>query len=303
MPPIPTVAPPISPWPRYKPNGVLDISFGGGTGTVLTPFAYGNAAANGVSVYSNGYIVVAGYAPDASSGNSDFALVRYRSTGTLDVAFGGGSGTVLTPFTYGDAVATGIVVVNSSQDIVVAGYAPDPTNGGNDFAVARYRSSGELDTTFAGGTVMTAFGGDAEANGLALDGSGNVLVAGYAPDPTSGNNDFAVARYLGQGTTPGALDTTFGGGGTGWVLTPMGSSNAQANGLAVQSNGNIAAAGYAADLITGTNDFAVAVYSPAGLLNAGFGTGGTTLTSIGNGVSEGEWRGPGCQWQYRGRWI
>jgi uncharacterized delta-60 repeat protein len=53
---------------------------------------------------------------------------------------------------------TGRAVVVDSQDrVVVAGYSSNGSN--DDFAVARYTSAGDLDTTFGtGGKVTTAIG-------------------------------------------------------------------------------------------------------------------------------------------------
>ena len=274
---------------RYNKDGSLDSTFGGGTGWVLTAFPNGSAAANSVAVDGSGNIIVAGYAPDPTSGNTDFAVARYKSNGTLDTAFGGGA--VLTAFANGSAEVDG-VTVESSGNVVVAGYAPDPTSGDTDFAVARYKSTGVLDTSFGSGTgkTLTPFSnGNAEASSVVEDGSGNIVVAGFAVD-ASASQDLALARYK----TNGALDTAFGGSGTGSVLTPAGAaSNAAATGVVMDGSGNILVAGYAVDSNNSFNsDFVVARYldrgAAQGTLDTTFGgnSAGVVLTPVGTGNAQ-----------------
>ncbi len=81
--------------------------------------------------------------------------------------------------------------------------------------------------------------------------------------------------------TPGALDTSFGTGGK--VTTAIGSSDDDANGVVLQPDGKIVAAGSS----YGTNDdFALARYNADGSLDAGFGTGGKVTTAIGSSTDE-----------------
>jgi hypothetical protein len=58
---------------RYRPNGVLDVTFGG-DGKVLTRFD-GGASAHGAALYPDGRIVVVGGA--GASNAEAFALARY----------------------------------------------------------------------------------------------------------------------------------------------------------------------------------------------------------------------------------
>ena len=127
---------------RYDRRGRLDPSFGTG-GTVLTDIrnaGYYDGAA-GVTVQSNGKILVAGssHAADASS-SADFALARYDRRGRLDPSFGTG-GTVLTDFSgTGSYDWAADMAVQPDGKIVVAGSsdAAGNQNLSTDFAVARY---------------------------------------------------------------------------------------------------------------------------------------------------------------------
>jgi uncharacterized delta-60 repeat protein/uncharacterized repeat protein (TIGR01451 family) len=77
----------------------------------------------------------------------------------------------------------------------------------------------------------------------------------------------------------GDLDPTFGTGGK--VTTDFAGSNAGANGVALQADGKIVAAGFA-DSGSGS-DFALARYNPDGSLDASFGTGGKVTTDFAGG--------------------
>ena len=72
---------------RYNLDGSLDASFGSG-GKVTTPVTgTGNfppAEPHGVTVDSNGRVIISGWAQNPSSGQSSFTLMRYSSGGTLD---------------------------------------------------------------------------------------------------------------------------------------------------------------------------------------------------------------------------
>ena len=98
---------------RYNPNGSLDLTFNG-TGIVTTSFTLGNSFAIAVAIQTDGKIVVA-----ATSGNdSDIALYRYLTNGSLDSSFDGDGMLVIPIPGVQEAQA---VAVQSDGKIVVAG--------------------------------------------------------------------------------------------------------------------------------------------------------------------------------------
>ncbi|MEX0816658.1 MAG: delta-60 repeat domain-containing protein, partial [Gaiellales bacterium] len=176
--------------------------------------------------------------------------------GDLDATFDA-DGTAVSVLGAGPANAHATRVQPDGK-IVAAG------QDGGDFAVARFNADGGLDASFAGdGAVATPVGSGAdEAWGLALQPDGKIVAAGLSSNGT--DNDFALARY-GPG---GTLDTGF-GGGDGLVTTPVGTADDEAYALALQSGGEIVAAGRSSN---GTNnDFALARYEADGTLDTGFG--------------------------------
>ena len=77
---------------RYKTDGSLDKRFNE-TGKVTTAIGSANDVANALALQPDGKLVAAGYSDGGS--NYDFALARYRVSGTLTVARrGSGSGSV-----------------------------------------------------------------------------------------------------------------------------------------------------------------------------------------------------------------
>src|SRR6185503_19320901 len=89
---------------RFLPDGNLDDAFGTG-GVVLTNLGPGDSDddAQGVAVQPDGHIVLAGSAaPTAFTFDSDFAVARFQSDGSLDESFGDG-GIAITPTAPGTA--------------------------------------------------------------------------------------------------------------------------------------------------------------------------------------------------------
>jgi uncharacterized delta-60 repeat protein len=203
------------------------------------------------------------------------AQVQARA-GDLDPGFGTG-GRVVTDVS-GDLDDARAVAVQPSGRIVAAGFAFGPT-GLHDFALTRYRPNGTLDPTFGtGGKVILDFAGlgsGDEIRALAVRPGGRIVAAGTAVGEGFAS-DFALARFRFDGT----LDPGFGTGGK--VTTDFGGSSDQINGLAVQADGKLVAAG---SVITaeGGENFGVARYHPDGTLDAGFGTGGKVVTAVAEG--------------------
>lgn len=265
---------------RLNDNGSVDDSFGpnqNGTVVGIFPLSTLNGA-RAMAIESDGKIVTAGGAWPSSG--RVFSVSRYNEDGTLDASFGSG-GTVQTDMTsidpkyanYAEAVA-----IDSQQRIIVAGQV-NHSGLGTDIALARYEPDGSLDTTFGnGGIVVTALepGADNEANAVAIDANGNILVAGATSQPNLGTStlNFALVRY----TSDGKLDTTF-GGGTGWVQTDFSGSSDTAHAMVLQPDGKIVLAGTAHQNTTG-DDFALARYNTDGSLDTTFGNGGKVTTNF-----------------------
>jgi uncharacterized delta-60 repeat protein len=212
--------------------------------------------------------------PDSDEAVEALAATAPRE-GDLDTSFGG-DGTVTTDF--GSAEVPRTMAIQADGKIVVAG----STGLIEDFALARYTTTGALDPSFSGdGKVTTGFSsGSADvAYAVAIQADGKIVVAGVSRN-TSVNSDFALARYNPNGT----LDTSF--SGDGMVLTnfPLGAfgsiSEDVAYALVIQSDGKIVAAGTATEVNDSPQDFALARYTSAGALDTTFGSNGLVRTNF-----------------------
>lgn len=229
---------------RYNTDGSLDNNFDT-DGMVVTPIGSGIGTAydqaNAVAIQSNGKIVVAGYS------YTDFALVRYTSTGGLDNSFDG-DGILITDFGSSDDQATS-VAIQSDGKIVAAGFTWDAITG-FDFAVARYTSTGGTDNSFDGdGKAITDLNSIDKAMAMCIQADGKILLAGN-------NEDFAMVRY----TTSGSLDNSFDGDGK--VTTDISTSFDQVQAVALYSDGKIAVVGRSDN--GGRFDFSLAVFNTNG---------------------------------------
>ena len=240
---------------RYNADGSLDTTFDG-DGKVTTEILSSADEIRSIVLQADGRIVGAGYAN--AGADSDFALVRYNTDGSLDVTFDG-DGKVTTTIGSGKEYAMSLALQPDGR-IVAAGYSSNGVN--DDFAVVRYDTNGALDTSFdSDGKVTVAFGsGQDRGYGVVVQPDGNIVVAG---ETNNGSNfDFAVARL----NTDGSLDTSFDGDGR--VTSAVSTSNDTARGVAFQPDGRIVVGGM---LTTASaNDFAIARYTPDGSLDTQF---------------------------------
>jgi len=272
---------------RYTSDGSLDPSFGNG-GNVISGFgsAYDNVAA--VAVDANGMITVAGradmghwveYLPGKTYWDSDedFLVARFNPNGSPDDGSAndanpadrfGTNGRVTTDFGSKDDHASSLAI-DAGGNIVVAGTYAWP---GNDFALARYTSQGDLDVSFgSSGKVTTDFEPyTAVASGVALDAAGKIVVAGTTKGVFNVPENFALVRY----TTSGSLDADFGDGGK--VITDFGrpAPDDEARSVVVaQPDGKILVAGYSNRSLSGSPyyDFALARHNADGTPDITFG--------------------------------
>jgi len=202
--------------------------------------------------------------------------------GDLDDEFGDGG---IATIDLGDVVNGGFrdVVVAPDGKVVAVGYAnaADP-----DVLVARFLATGAPDTSFSGdgwltsnlGAVGSQFG-----TAVAVYENGSILVGAQGVGPTSGTEDFFLARF---GIT-GTLDPEFNGG---VVITDAGASlpfdsTDKLQDVVLQPEGTILVTGVT---WTDDQDFVVVRYGETGALDGSF---------SGDGVRFVEFEG-GDDWAY-----
>jgi uncharacterized delta-60 repeat protein len=237
---------------RYNPDGSLDTTFGNG-GTVTTDFFGTEDDVFSVLIQPDGKIVAVGSANDPAD-FYDFAAVRYLSNGTIDTTFGVG-GKVSTDFGDRGFDQARSAALQTDGKIVAAGFATSVDGISENFAVARYTSSGVLDTTFNNsGLNQIDFGSCCQsAYKVLVQSDGKIITVGF-PNSESSDSDFLLARL----NSTGSLDTTFGIGGK--VRTSFGNLNGGANGGALQADGKVVAVGFQATSSRKGVEFALARY-------------------------------------------
>ncbi|HXU32292.1 MAG TPA: hypothetical protein VN851_17130 [Thermoanaerobaculia bacterium] len=258
--------------------GMLDGSFGGGTGLVTTLFNPASPIntdyAFDLVVQPDGKLVVAGWASDISD-PADFALARYNPDGSLDSSFGG---TGLVRAGFGSfSIEEGFALLREPNGkLVVGGWAASsPLDPSVDFVLMRFLPNGQPDPAFGtGGKVKTNLGADDWVLVLARAADGKLLAGGRS-GPV-GSHNFALARFLPNG----ALDTTFGTAGK--VVTDFSGRDDSIEALVVLPDGRILAAGPSGTGPTGGPfKMALARYTKLGKPDPTFGTSGKTLLSFG----------------------
>lgn len=229
---------------RYETDGSLDAGFGVG-GIVTTVVGY-HTGATELAIQADEKIVICGFA--IIDNVRQIMLTRYNTDGSLDSSYGtGGSVTTI----VGGSSEAFNVVIDASGNAVIAGVSD------NTFLVARYTSSGVLDTTFGdNGIAITPIGAISCAFALAVQADGKIVAGGTS------DSIFAVARY----TTVGALDLL--NFGTNGIVTTLIEGSDVAKAIAIATDGSLIVAGIAG------SDFAVARYNTAGVLDHSWGLNG-----------------------------
>lgn len=244
---------------RLNVDGTFDTTFGT-NGIVTTDVGNlsSSNAANALGLQPDGKIVVAG------TRDYDCAIVRYNPDGTLDTSFGSG-GIVITDIAgvswAGNYEPAYALDIQSDGKIVIAGTSK------RGFYMARYNTTGSLDTSFGGtGIIIMDASTYSIAYALAIQTDGKIVIAGETA------SDTAIVRF----NTDGSLDTGF--GGTGKIRTSIVSGYGDsANALRIQSDGKILIAGHAGSW----GNFSLARLNTDGSFDTSFGSSGKILTDLG----------------------
>ncbi len=250
---------------RYNANGTLDTTFGSG-GIVTTDFDGLDDQAGDVLLQPDGKIIALGTAT-ISSTNTDFALVRYNTNGSLDTSFG-----------TGGKVTTNIGQFDQGQRGALQGDGKIVLVGGSGFSVLRYNPNGTLDSSFGTGGVVSILG-ESIAEDVALRTDGKIVVGGTLTNGTN-NTDFQAAQFLPNGT----LDASWGTGGLVTTLFPR--ADAFGFAMTIQTDGSLLLGGNVSSNSTLADDWALARYTVMGNPDFSFGLNGKVTLDMGSDVEE-----------------
>lgn len=280
---------------RLTKDGALDASFGNGAGEItddamLTASLIDSAL---MDLDPKGRYLVSSTKWTGPDGVA--VLSRYKANGELDAGFGDAGRAYLDLDTSAQDAA-GPVKVQDDAKVLLAGYtaAAYPsitTTAASDLAVARVKSTGEIDPDFGlGGVVRVDISGTAEVpTNMAVQPDGKIVVVGV----TNHTSQYTTpSQWLVVRLTPdGALDPTFGSGGIVLLDPPFGgatSGNDRPYDVIVRPDSTLWIAGQ-----WGWNSnlgrAVVARLTPDGALDPCFGDGGWySVSSWPQGFSQGD---------------
>ncbi len=203
--------------------------------------------------------------------------VAFAAPGDLDTTFGSG-GKVLVGVGAGQNDLTRAMTIDASGNLYVTGVVASTTS--NDFAAIRLLPNGQLDSNFGvGGRAIVDIGANSndESETIALDGSGNVYLAGTTDVNT--RFQFAAMRLMHAGTR----DASFGTNGVALVDNPT-TNNDACCGIALDSSGALFLVG--STISNGKQQMKLAKLTSAGCI-ANFGTAGYTYIGFNGNTTTG----------------
>lgn len=257
---------------RYNTNGIIDNTFGN-SGIVTTAVGAGNDYGRAVAIQADGKIIVAGY----TFGNkySDFAIIRYNSSGTLDNTFGNNGKVIKDINGYDDAAYS--IQIRPNGKLVFSGRGSD---GNYDlFTSIQLKSDGNSDSAFGINgisTVQIVPNKYCRVYSSLLQPDGKIILGGNTWVTTT--TRFAICRI----NIDGSLDNTFGTGGTQQTSY----LNSTIYSLALQPDGQIVAAGVADVSGSNATRIALAKYQSNGSLQSNFKNSTTQFVHSGGNSSD-----------------
>ena len=254
---------------RYTRDGGLDTDFGQG-GIVTTAVGAGRSQAFDVMVRADGTIVAGGVASADAGDPGSFALVGYKTNGTLDPTFGSGGRVITRVGTGFDAISD--LVPGMGDHFTAVGQAN--ADARDRMALARYDRRGKPDASFGDmGTLVVptsapyAYG----AAGAQLP-DGRVVAVG-----ASGSNSATESlRFSG---TP----VTFSGSAPAPWIHPVGASYSYANAAVALPDGRVLSAGVATERL-GNPAMGLMRTSPTGDLDRSWDGDGLALARADDGT-------------------
>jgi uncharacterized delta-60 repeat protein len=210
----------------------------------------GDDSGKAIAIDSSGRILIAG-SSTKSAGNTDMAVWRFKSDGTLDTSFNSSGVFVHNSAAGGNGDDSGnAIAIDSLRRIVVAGSSRNSA-GNTDMVIWRLKSDVTgtgtvLDTTFNGSGIVINNGaagsnGNDYSSSVAIDSKGRILVTGSSEN-IAGNTDMVVWRFNADGT----IDSTFAANG---IMT----HNSAAGGNADDTGSSVAIDSQDRALVTGSS--------------------------------------------------
>jgi uncharacterized delta-60 repeat protein len=197
---------------KFNGGGILDSTWGNqiipnGLTDIPNFFTSSQDAANAIQVQTDGKIILGGTSTNNNLPYQQrcFVLARLDSTGILDPTYGSG-GVVITDLSPSYNLNGNTMGIQPDDKIVLGGTWDILGTSPASFALARYDTTGALDTTFGlAGTgliledIDSTFNHVEEGFSLAIQPDGKILMGGVLNENQneSGPQRFILARYFG----------------------------------------------------------------------------------------------------------
>jgi uncharacterized delta-60 repeat protein len=264
---------------RLNSNGTLDMTFGSkGLWESTTAGQVGKLAVLTDATHTSvtGIVVAA---PGTANGATCFEAIKLTPAGVPDKTFGSGGFAVFASLSGGGAQS---VAVAPSGEIYLAGTVQFSGMADGDGCIAAVTPSGALDTSFGGGSGYVladptdsqySHFNDVAVQTLTVNGQAvsRLIAAGWiTPFDTYG---LVVAYTLG-----GALDTSFGSGGSFIYSNPPGVIETAFYSLTLEADGSIVVGGEQSTATGGTG--LIGHLTASGTADTSFGSDGTGFVSL-----------------------
>ncbi|MDQ4065635.1 MAG: hypothetical protein M3161_06270, partial [Actinomycetota bacterium] len=262
---------------RYRPDGVLDDSFG--SSGIVTADLGGDEGTFDVEVDPAGRIVVAGNSWTAGAFSA--VVARFTSSGAPDVTFAS-EGFLTTRFDGAQASASALEVLDTTQIIVAVGIWTTQEYDSRHSTIVRLNENGSLDPTFGDGGVGELAPPNFGIADIAIDDQQRIVAGGST---TSGHTDIVVLRYSATGT----IDRAF--GTDGWTRVDFADQSDYFSEIAIDGEGRIVGSAYVATGFPTSDDLGAIRLLPDGSRDRSFSDDGKvaidfgTQSDVGSGLA------------------
>jgi len=260
---------------RYDENGNIDNSFGM-AGMTSSLFGGSSAQALDVKILGDGKILTSGAEINQKVARyfDIFLVAKLNIDGRFDSSFGE-QGHVFTIFSKDANAGAFSIATNSVGDIYAGGGAfflrDGTTYEDSYFALAKYKTDGSLNSSFADSGKLARDKNYTIVNGMILTNKGKILMAGESISP-SGN--FELVQYKSNGVKDSAF------GNNGIVLTDLdGEDIPGLKAIAQDKSDRIIVGGHSQR--ASNTVFAIVRYNANGTIDETFGDNGKVSLDIG----------------------
>ncbi len=225
------------------------MSFGT-SGSVDLSWGLDNTDAGGIAIDNDNNVYVDGAVHDsASPPDAHIFVAKLTAAGALDPLFTGSGFNLLHLDSGSEDSAAWAIALDSSNRIVLSGASVNSAGTVGEQVVVRLTAIGDLDAAFAHGAGfvrLDALASDTAPHNtvgrsIAVDASGNIVVAATAASFSTFESSMIVSRY----TPSGELDSTFAAGAP--LFLGMPGLSTQAKSVKIDGRANILVSGMSRD--------------------------------------------------------